>query len=55
MHAPPQDAAVPVISAAQLPEADGFLFGTGTRCAGVAQRGTRNGRDRCANRGAGGR
>ena len=31
MHAPPKAADVPVINAAQLTEADGFLFGMPTR------------------------
>ncbi len=31
MHAPPKNSEVPVISAAQLAEADGFLFGMPTR------------------------
>jgi hypothetical protein len=33
MHAPPKAADVPVITAAEMTAADGFLFGTGTRCA----------------------
>ena len=31
MHAPPKNANIPVISAPQLTEADGFLFGFPTR------------------------
>ena len=31
MHAPPKSSDVPVITAADLPNADGFLFGMPTR------------------------
>ncbi|RMZ93265.1 NAD(P)H:quinone type IV, partial [Brachionus plicatilis] len=35
MHAPPKASNVPVISASQLPEADGYLFGLPTRFGSV--------------------
>lgn len=31
MHAPPKDADIPVITASQLAEADGLIFGIPTR------------------------